>query len=354
MKKLYLFSILLLIACTSQINGQHPDSPELEFKDPHGMFKINFIHTPTKYQTKDWPVETIYQDSGQAEISNILYSISYRDYENGMYHSDSINNIEFDIQYSQKKIMQKYSLELMRPPFQTSILGYPGAEFRYKTYDGTKAVRVKVFIVKNRLYILKVETLMQNNFNKGINKFMDSFELLNLKENEKPYLNLPSKEELKNKPYTIKFPTKSENTQTRVIPFQFASEKHAFIMEMVQTDTEILEQEQNLLYGVGFVNLPKGQDITEEAFNAILIDLKKIQTAGYSETVLLKENSIKTDKAIGAELLVELTMMGIRMEMYTQLLYFKNTCFQIQVMTPKKYSSNPKIKEFINSFKVNK
>ncbi len=350
MKLSYIIPLLFIVGCSSKIDSQNNDNWGSPFETPEKEFKINFLDEPQKRITDNWPESIMYIDSG--DIDNILYSISYEDHENNMYHSDSINNIEFDLQYTQKEFVKKHFLLLMKQPQPISILGYPGAEFRYKTYNDTKAIRVRVFFVRNRVYKLIVETEMIKNYNKSINQFFESFELLNTNPNIPSYLNLPSQEELKLKRYSIEYPTQAENKQNKVVPVNTAWGKSAYIMDMLQTNPDNIEEEKNLVYGVGYAKMPKKENLTSEDFKLLSKELKSNLLRSYGNAKLLGEKDVKVQNANGIEIQLEFILMDIPMEMIVQLFYYKNLCYQLQVMTPKDFSNNSKINTFLNSFKI--
>jgi len=55
--------------------------------------------------------------------------------------------------------------------------GYPGRKFRADIQDGVAVMTMKAYLVKNKLYMLQVITESKKDFNKSMDKFMNSFTL---------------------------------------------------------------------------------------------------------------------------------------------------------------------------------
>jgi hypothetical protein len=108
---------------------------------------------------------------------NLAYMVSYTDYPEGTIHSDSVNIlkdfynsfIDGTINNVQGKLLSETIINLS---------GYPGREVRVDFKNGLALIRYRYFLVKRRLYMLQIIPLTENNFNTSINKFLDSFALL--------------------------------------------------------------------------------------------------------------------------------------------------------------------------------
>lgn len=121
-----------------------------------------------------------------------------------MYNSDSTKNLEFDLDYTQKKFI-KYNKVKLWNAFPKTLLGYPGKEFRYEYINEHKIAFKRIYIVKNLVYELTYEGSKEKAFQLEIDKYFNSLKLLNVPENIPRYLNLPNEDEIKNKPYNIDF-----------------------------------------------------------------------------------------------------------------------------------------------------
>ena len=252
----------------------------------NGNYEISF---PSNYETKTDSSLYFFKKTSicvPKTDDNLLYSISYSENVNNLYHSDSLKNIDFDLDYTQKQIVKNDFLRLISV-FPKSVLGYPGKEFRYKSMVEDKYVRIQVYIVKNRVYELKVETNELNNFNKSINYFFNSFRLTGYPENSPRYLNFPTESELQNKPYLANF---NGETEQRIQVFETIFGKACGIMDMKsisENDTSGL-----LAIGVMYAKIPKNGRVTSEEFLKIVDNLvdgvRKIYNEG---KVISKEKS---------------------------------------------------------------
>jgi hypothetical protein len=54
---------------------------------------------------------------------------------------------------------------------------YPGREIKVDFKEGLAIVKMRCYLIKNRMYILTTITETKKDFNQSINKFMDSFTL---------------------------------------------------------------------------------------------------------------------------------------------------------------------------------
>ena len=59
-----------------------------------------------------------------------------------------------------------------------SIQGYPGREIKVDFKDGLAIIRMRFYMVKNKMYILQTITLTGKDPNPSINQFFNSFRLL--------------------------------------------------------------------------------------------------------------------------------------------------------------------------------
>lgn len=122
--------------------------------------EFQFVHTDNDRRTK-----------------NILYIVSYTQYSDGTLPADSIQRNE-DILLG---VMESASLYLsgeLLYQTNTNLSGEPA--FLYKiAYNNSMAfVKGKVFIHDDRVYHLRVFSERQHDLNKDINRFLDSFRLI--------------------------------------------------------------------------------------------------------------------------------------------------------------------------------
>lgn len=56
--------------------------------------------------------------------------------------------------------------------------GYPGREIRIDFQNGTAVITMRLYLIKNKMYMLETITVTDKDFNTSIKKFMNSFDLL--------------------------------------------------------------------------------------------------------------------------------------------------------------------------------
>lgn len=307
-----------------------------------GNFSINFpFDVEEQFDNVSYPVRKTIVCKPVSD-DNILYSISYSDYENNMYHSDSLKNIEFDLEYTQRNNGLK-----LTSVFPKSISGYPGREFRYKSLREDKLVRVLVYIVKNRVFELKVETRENLNFNKSINVFFNSFKLVGIPENNPAYLNLPSNDEIKNRPFTADFNGESEQ---RVQVMETFLGKSGSIIEMNKNT----DQYSMLALGVWYSKLSKNGKVTEEDFNRIISDQEANVGRIYSEGKIISKEKINIFGYNGVKITMTYKLMGVKVN-DVRLIFIDNNNTYFNVMAI--YSEDKdigQVQDFFNSFKLKK
>ena len=108
---------------------------------------------------------------------NIAYMVGYIDYPERTIHSDSIRLLKNFFNSSRDGAINNVQGKLLSETI-INLSGYPGREVRVDFKNGLALIRYRYFLVRNRLYMLQVITLTENNFNASINKFLDSFNLL--------------------------------------------------------------------------------------------------------------------------------------------------------------------------------
>ena len=108
--------------------------------------------------------------------ANLEYLVSYSEYP---------ADIDPDDKEKQKKLCRKtvdaIVTKLEGKLIKESIItldGYEGVEARIEYKENTKVLKMRMYIVRNKMYMLETITLMAKDNNKSIQKFMDSFKLL--------------------------------------------------------------------------------------------------------------------------------------------------------------------------------
>lgn len=120
----------------------------------------------------------MYQPPKDGSDPNVAYAVSYMDYPADRITSDSSQLIKAFFDNARDGAIRSIQGKLLTEEI-IKYKQYPGREQRIDFRNGMAVIKYRHYLVKNRLYSLQVITPTENNFNKSINKFLDSFKLLN-------------------------------------------------------------------------------------------------------------------------------------------------------------------------------
>lgn len=182
MKKTSLISGLLLIAIvlTSFIPGQDkwnsfkPEGTNATVLMPGNADKRERMLTTAIGQIK--LTLFIYQPKGVND-DNLVYGISYMDYPVDRITSDSVNRLKEFFDNARDGAINAIHGKLLTET-EIKYRSYPGREQRVDFENGMAVIKYRHYLVKNRLYTLQVVSPPNNTTNASINKFLDSFKLL--------------------------------------------------------------------------------------------------------------------------------------------------------------------------------
>ena len=121
----------------------------------------------------------MYQVPDTADDSNFAYSLAVTEYPDSLINSNR----------SEKELIDNF--------FNNSIGGYtnnvhgklkseliikydsfPGREIKVEIKEGLAVIRTRMYLVQNKVYMLQVITDIKKDFNRSINRFLNSFVLL--------------------------------------------------------------------------------------------------------------------------------------------------------------------------------
>jgi hypothetical protein len=117
-----------------------------------------------------------YDASKSGNDDNLLYGFIFTDYPDSLISSDKKeilsdffrNSIAGSVNNVKGKLLSEKNIE---------INGFPGREIKVDYREGMAIIKTRIYLVKNRLYIIQTITETRNGSNKSIDKFMDSFRL---------------------------------------------------------------------------------------------------------------------------------------------------------------------------------
>lgn len=108
---------------------------------------------------------------------NFLYMVSYCDYPEGTVHSDSTELLAEFFEATVESSVFSIDGDLFYSA-DIDYRGYPGKMWRVNYGDNTAAIKTKAFVVRSRYYAIQAITLRDKSLNGSIDKFLDSFQLI--------------------------------------------------------------------------------------------------------------------------------------------------------------------------------
>ncbi len=176
MTKVYFSFSLFLIASFLPAQWQ-------TFVSEKGKFSI---HAPggfvEKVNTVDTPIgETSYHtfllQTSDEDADNLVYMVSYCDYPEGSIHSDSTELLQEFFEVTVESALKSVNGKLFySAPIKFG--DYPGVMWRIDYNNGEATIKTRSYLVGNRYYALQTVSLKDKGLNPSIDKFMDSFTLI--------------------------------------------------------------------------------------------------------------------------------------------------------------------------------
>ncbi|OFX87423.1 MAG: hypothetical protein A2W99_07215 [Bacteroidetes bacterium GWF2_33_16] len=182
MKKINLLTMGLLLSSLvsiAQINWKIYDYSSLNFKigfynEPNLSIDSSFLNDSPLIS---YLLETNIEDSLH---ENNYYSVSLVTYPTDFIHSDSsLSTVEGFINSTQNSILDDEIYTLLSSTLIEKD-GFPGKSFKWKNNSSNIFFEFQVYLVENKLFQLSVVSREGKNHNTFINKYFDSFELINI------------------------------------------------------------------------------------------------------------------------------------------------------------------------------
>jgi hypothetical protein len=176
---------------------------------------------------------------------------SFEDKSN-YYHSDSLDLIQFNLDYSQRTFAQENFVTLVqvRP---LSAKGYPGRDYKFTFNDSEHISLRQVYMVFNRVYELGFTGPGESLYDIELDNFFNSFQLQRVPQNSIPYLNLPTNEQLENPPFSVNY--FGETTRRVEIVETYNGQQAPIITEMNEINS--VDGSGLLLLSVAYIILPE-------------------------------------------------------------------------------------------------
>ncbi|HEX5150083.1 MAG TPA: hypothetical protein VFW07_01475 [Parafilimonas sp.] len=119
-----------------------------------------------------------YEADDNEKDDNLVYMLMETAYPDSVINSDKKEMLENFFRKSIDGAVNNVHGKLLTE----SIIQYedfPGREVRVDFRDGLAVIKMRFYLVKNKMFVIQTITDTKNDFNKSIDKFMDSFQLVN-------------------------------------------------------------------------------------------------------------------------------------------------------------------------------
>ena len=181
MKTFKIFAGLLLLAC-SLLSFVPVDEWIMVATE---NCKIYFPHQPTDQSgtvntSKGNLKVNIYSYNVATNIGddNLAYILTETEYPDSLINSDNKDELDAFFKNSIDGILNNFHGKLVSES-QTAIQGFPGRQVKLDIQQGKSVMNIRLYLVKNRLYMLEIVTTADKDHNTSIQKFMNSFEIRN-------------------------------------------------------------------------------------------------------------------------------------------------------------------------------
>lgn len=171
------FITLLLQFCLNAIFNSDQDWFLLKKND----FSISFPGKPsTESQTMDSDAGMVpfqlhaYEPQVSANDENYFYALAEILYPDSLINSDKTEKLDLFFRGSVEDAVKNIEGELLSEKI-INIKNYPGREVRISFREGQATITMRMYLVRNKFFMLQTITKTDKTLNKSLNRFMDSF-----------------------------------------------------------------------------------------------------------------------------------------------------------------------------------
>ncbi|CAD5255117.1 MULTISPECIES: hypothetical protein [unclassified Imperialibacter] len=154
------------------------------FEDKEFGFKIEFPEEPTATpQMIDSEIGqlkmnmVIYDASKKGNDDNLLYMTNVTEYPDSLINSDRTDILDKFFRGAIDGAVNNVKGKLLTEEVK-NLADYPGREITVDYGQGMAIIRMRLFLIHNRAYMLQTITETGKSNNESIRRFMDSFQLL--------------------------------------------------------------------------------------------------------------------------------------------------------------------------------
>lgn len=310
-------------------------------------FKIEFPQKPEfsiDSSTIDDPASDTYSWELNIEDTlhpNSYYSISLTPYAPDYMHSDSsISVVDGFINSTQNSLFEDESFTILSSSLVEKN-GYPGKVFKWKNNSSEIFFEFHVFLIENNLFTLSVVSNEGEHHNILINKFFNSFEIINIPDGK---FKLP--EASNSRTISIQFPAKATE-QTKTMDSEYGQ---------LQVDIQLLEtnsKDKNKVYVAMETTYPENVVKPNDTYELNVFYKNAIDRSLNSvDGELISIQDIYYKQYLGKEFRCYFAN-GEALMVY-RIFYIDHSVYTFGVATIPKNDKNKEMKSFFESFKVKK
>lgn len=181
MRRATTFYCVILFTCL--FSAWTIDSTWEEYVSIDGKFRIMMPGAVTKKVNEvDTPIgklsyHTVLHQTTDDKADNLVYMVSYCEYPSNAIHSDSVYLVKDFFETTINTAVE--SVEgVLQYSSEINLRDYPGRIWKVSYNDGKALIKTKAFLIKNRYYSIQTITLKEKSLNISIDRFLDSFELI--------------------------------------------------------------------------------------------------------------------------------------------------------------------------------
>jgi hypothetical protein len=336
------FSLAVLVSCSTE-NTQ-------EYVDTTGNFSIQFKSEPTtSTESITFPFGTFQWKRASVEPEddlNLLYAVSYLDLPKRVVTSDSLRLLTQLFALTQQDLLAKLGEAGFGSMANIHIHRYPGREFVWISKIEELGYTRRVYLVKNRLYLLEVQYKSNNQHNTDIEPFFASFGLLKHSTNVNPEVRAQKPK----KKFTIDYPGEVQKREQELYGF-FGPQ--IILSEMHETnDNKAPDRYGNVLYGVNY------SCIANQQFQSASEAVKRKYLRNNLRATPLIMNGGKIisgqESTVSGRWCFEETaeILGGKAIIRSRIFFVDNYMYQLMVMSVPGSENNEASEAFMNSFQL--
>lgn len=179
MPRLLLTSLVLL----SLMSFMKPDGWYVLRSEQYG-YKVDFpqkpVENPQVINTEIGELKMnmfIYDASSAGKDDNLLYLVNYTEYPEAFMEVEDPESVKVFFRNAVDGAVGNVNGRLISEKI-IKLGRHPGREIKVDFKEGMAVIRMRFYLVGYKLYMLQTITETKKDFNKSINRFMNSFELL--------------------------------------------------------------------------------------------------------------------------------------------------------------------------------